>query len=332
MAISDPDPVFPTSHAKRMETIARFQSGVAHDLNNHLTTLLGNLMLLEMVPDPSEVEFLVDMRHAAEEASHLIRLMQTFARQETYPPHPVNVGQTLERFHDLARRLFSDACALDFILPEAPVFVEADESALEHMVLSVLADFPGELPPEWITVAITADEKQVFLDFEAASGAWALPLIARSVHELVGAYGGNLCENGTELRLTLPRTSPEVMEPEPIPEPANGIALLLAEGNPVLRAHLAQQMTAHGYQVTAVADVLECMECIASGTDFAAAVMDTRLPGGGSARLKSGTQLPTTVIWMPPTRERDPALGAEDLLLPKPFAASSLHRLLGEKR
>ncbi len=329
MAPSDPDVPSATSPEKRSEAIARFHSGVAHDLNNRLTTLLGNLMLLEMEGDRADAECLADMRHAAEEATRLVGLIQTFTRRDAYPPHPVNVGETLERFHDLARRLFGDACALDFALPETPVFAEADEGALEHMVLSLLADYPGDTPPAWIHLAISAADDRIDLDFEAASAPWTLSAVAPSVHDLVGAYGGGICEHAPGLRLTLPQTTPEVMDPAPLPEPAHGIALLLAEGNPVLRAHLAKRLTAFGYQVTAAADVRACLDCL-DGAAFAAAVVDTRLPGGGASRLNAANRLPNPVVWMSPTREPDPSLASEALLLPKPFAASSLHRLLCE--
>lgn len=127
---------------QRHLSLQRFHSGLAHDLNNRLTTLSGYLiMLTEDVPE--EAEALTEMRRAAEEASDLIRLIQSFRKRDFYPPHAVDAAAVLDVVGDLAGRLLGSGTRLGLKLPEPPAMLHADEAALETLALTLLSWFSG---------------------------------------------------------------------------------------------------------------------------------------------------------------------------------------------
>ncbi|MCC7364527.1 MAG: PAS domain-containing protein [Dehalococcoidia bacterium] len=68
--------------AQRMETIGALAGGVAHDVNNYLTTILGNIDLARMRVGPGERwDELEDARAAVQGCAELVRSLLTFARQ-----------------------------------------------------------------------------------------------------------------------------------------------------------------------------------------------------------------------------------------------------------
>jgi PAS domain S-box-containing protein len=69
--------------ARKMEAIGILAGGIAHDYNNALTAILGNISLAKMETDPSAgsmMEYLNDAEQASMKAVDLTRRLSTFAR------------------------------------------------------------------------------------------------------------------------------------------------------------------------------------------------------------------------------------------------------------
>jgi two-component system cell cycle sensor histidine kinase/response regulator CckA len=79
-------------HAQRIESIGRLAGGVAHDFNNVLTAVLGNVALLKNSirrghGEPGFVEAGLDhIEHAAREAAELTRQLLIFGRRQELRP------------------------------------------------------------------------------------------------------------------------------------------------------------------------------------------------------------------------------------------------------
>jgi signal transduction histidine kinase len=169
------------SQGRKFEAIARFQSGLAHDLNNRLTTLLGNLEFLPgLLPD--ENEMFVDMRNAAEGAVHLIRQIQTFSHRDPLPPHSFSLCELLRESLDLARRLCGKACDLEFMLPDAALPVHSDEALLEQVLFSWLAVCAGNHPR--LLVEVFPENDRTGLRLSVPAGQVLLPPHASDLPEI----------------------------------------------------------------------------------------------------------------------------------------------------
>jgi|GEM_PF-1790483 len=151
---------------RRQLVLGRFQSGIAHDLNNRLTTLAGYLILLpELLPD--EKDMLSDMARAAEEASDLIRLIETFTHRDPYPPHEVDLTGILRFVKSLAGRIVGRDGHLQWNLPHTPLPLRGDEATLETLFLTILSWFSA--PRAEITVTASRDADDVLLEIRGAS-------------------------------------------------------------------------------------------------------------------------------------------------------------------
>ena len=92
--------------AQKMESIGRLAGGVAHDLNNLLSPILGySEMLLE------ERQFKGDLREPVEEivnagrrARSLVRQLLAFSRRQTLQFQPININDLLTNFEKLLSR------------------------------------------------------------------------------------------------------------------------------------------------------------------------------------------------------------------------------------
>ncbi|MEX1103121.1 MAG: PAS domain-containing protein, partial [Dehalococcoidia bacterium] len=70
------------SSAQRMDTVGALAGGISHDVNNYLTTIIGNLDLAIMRLSENEWPELRDARTAAAGCAELVGSLLTFARQQ----------------------------------------------------------------------------------------------------------------------------------------------------------------------------------------------------------------------------------------------------------
>jgi hypothetical protein len=314
-----PDPSAPFStEASRAESVARFHAGLAHDLNNRLTTILGNLLLFESLY-PDEKDSLEDMRRAAEEASNLVRLVQTFTKREILPPHPVSVNETLRTLHELLQRLLGPSRRLSVVLSDEPVYLYGDEGTLEQLVAESIGRMSadGDL---CLRVASAGGDAVIFCE------GGDCPDGDDAFRERLKPLKAVLSPEPSGWRLCFPACRVDSGDPPEPPPSGKGRHLLLAEGDPLLRRHLTAFLADAGFEVTPVADVKQAGEVLLSAGPFDLAALDTRLPGGGGAALASLTGLPAARVWMPPFAGENPQ--QEGSVLSKPFAVLELHRAL----
>jgi len=84
--------------AQRVEAVGQLTGGVAHDFNNQLTVVLGNIDLIQSQPAAAPFTGrLTTMRAAAERGARLITLLLAFARRQPLMPRAVNLGARHQR-------------------------------------------------------------------------------------------------------------------------------------------------------------------------------------------------------------------------------------------
>ncbi|MBC7685730.1 MAG: hypothetical protein H7176_10935, partial [Bdellovibrionales bacterium] len=84
-------------HAQKMEAIGQLTGGVAHDFNNVLHVISGNLQLLAMsLPGDSAAQRRIQTaRFATERGAKLSSQLLSFARRQPLKPTPTNLGRVL---------------------------------------------------------------------------------------------------------------------------------------------------------------------------------------------------------------------------------------------
>lgn len=138
--------------AQKMESIGRLTGGVAHDFNNILTVIKGNLELVELVEDPKERDKLIAEAHSASaRAVGVIRQLLDFSRQSQLSPQQVDVETLFGEIAPLIRSIVPARIALqieaDDNLP--PILIDANKlsSAVLNLAMNAIdaVSGPGEV-------------------------------------------------------------------------------------------------------------------------------------------------------------------------------------------
>ncbi len=96
--------------AQKMEAVGRLAGGVAHDFNNMLFIILGNVEMLSE-DQPADGPFrknLEAIRKAAEGSADLTRQLLAFARKQTVAPRVIDLNKTVESMLNMLWRLIGE--------------------------------------------------------------------------------------------------------------------------------------------------------------------------------------------------------------------------------
>ncbi|MGL6047243.1 MAG: ATP-binding protein, partial [Vogesella sp.] len=126
--------------AQKMEAVGQLSGGLAHDFNNMLTVVIGNLAELRRheADNTALLSYLDPALQAAERGVALVRRLLTFARQQPLLPSAVDIGALLQDMLQLIRRSLPESIALQSQLPPAPLFAMADPHQLESAILNLV--------------------------------------------------------------------------------------------------------------------------------------------------------------------------------------------------
>src|ERR1700732_65589 len=96
---------------QKLESLGQLTGGVAHDFNNVLMAVLGNLdLLLKNIPDDVAIRRLVDGAiRASERGANLTKRMLAFARRQELSPEAVDAAQLVGGMAEMLRRSLGPA-------------------------------------------------------------------------------------------------------------------------------------------------------------------------------------------------------------------------------
>jgi len=153
--------------SQKMEAIGRLAGGIAHDFNNLLSVILGYLDLARagLPADTHVAEFLGESRLAAERAADLTRQMLAFSRKQMLQPRVINLGAVLNDMQPMVRRLVGEDIAFGINLAAGPLYIRADKSQLEQVVLNLVVNARDAMPDGGV---LGIDVQSVFFDSEYA--------------------------------------------------------------------------------------------------------------------------------------------------------------------
>ncbi len=102
--------------AQKLESVGRLAGGVAHDFNNMLQSILGNvdLALLDVPKEHAAYESLVEIKASARRSAELTGQLLAFARKQTAAPKIINLNDTTTSALTLLRRLIGEQIELVF--------------------------------------------------------------------------------------------------------------------------------------------------------------------------------------------------------------------------
>lgn len=127
--------------AQKFDSLGTLAGGIAHDMNNTLTVILGAAELLksETVTDENQQakRLLASIINASGTAKNLVNQILTFSRRKTTERSPINFSQTLIDAFGLIKSGIPNSVNLDFKLDDADIFILGDETQSKQLLINL---------------------------------------------------------------------------------------------------------------------------------------------------------------------------------------------------
>ncbi|MDY6989461.1 MAG: PAS domain-containing protein [Thermodesulfobacteriota bacterium] len=143
-------------HAHKMEAIGTLAGGIAHDYNNLLSVILGNIAMAkeDLKPEHDIYPFLNEAETASFKARELTHRLITFSRGGAPIREKASIMELLRESADLA--LAGSGVTCDFAMPSDLWAVEYDEAQMQQVINNLMTN-AYEATPEGGTVRLTAE-------------------------------------------------------------------------------------------------------------------------------------------------------------------------------
>ena len=151
------------TQSQKMEAVGRLAGGVAHDLNNLLSPIIGYAEMI--VSDLDEKDELCQsinaILSAGLRARDLVHQLLAFSRKQALEFKPVDINQTIAAFRKLLRRTIPED--VDIVLRLAPTVrtVMADVGQIEQIIMNLAVNAADAMPDGG---RLTIETKMVELD------------------------------------------------------------------------------------------------------------------------------------------------------------------------
>ena len=134
--------------SQKMEAVGQLTGELAHDFNNVIAVILGNLDLLRthLHRDTPSCDLIDTIARAAKHAQELTNNLLTFAKGRQLNPKAVDVNAIIERMVQLLGRTLPPRVVLTTALSEHARIARADAAALEAAILNVVLNARDAMP------------------------------------------------------------------------------------------------------------------------------------------------------------------------------------------
>ncbi len=161
--------------SQKLEALGQLTGGIAHDVNNLLTVILGNFEMLAMSAEERGEEGGLDLSmaeaglRAGESASQLMHRLLAFSRRQPLSPQVIDVATLLSSLEPLLRRTLGEPIALRIGWQEGLWRALVDPAELENAILN-LAINARDAMPSGGRLTIEAADVQIDRVYAATAG------------------------------------------------------------------------------------------------------------------------------------------------------------------
>ena len=163
--------------SQKMEAVGQLSGGLAHDFNNVLAVILGNLELLRLhlKTDNYGCDLIDTITRAATHAQELTGNLLAFARGRQLNPQPVDVNALIERMVRLLARTLPARITVSTDLHDEARRARVDAAALEAAILNVVLNARDAMP-DGGTVCLRTTRADISADsaFDLLAGPYAV--------------------------------------------------------------------------------------------------------------------------------------------------------------
>ena len=134
--------------SQKLEAIGRLASGVAHDFNNILMSIMGSaeLVLMDVKADDPVRDEASEIKRSVQRGAGLTRQLLAFSRRQPSSPRLFGLGDVIGGMDTMLRRLIGPEIELELALGSRPVPVVADPAQIEQVVLNLVINARDAMP------------------------------------------------------------------------------------------------------------------------------------------------------------------------------------------
>ncbi len=278
--------------AQKMETLGQLTGGIAHDLNNVLSVILGNAELMRQELPEGRDDLRTDLGElmaAARRGAAMIRKVAGFSRSGPLEAVVLDLGVSVRETAETLRQLIPAGIEVVIGAPAEPVPVRADRGALEQILMNLVTNARDAMPDggrieiqvarSGGTGSFTVRDSGIGMD-DATRGRILEPFFTTKppplgtglgmamVDSLVRRQGGTLAiesapGRGTTVTVALPLAERRAAERAPA-APPDGLprgteTILVVEDEAALRRAARRLLERLGYTVLDTADGEEAL-------------------------------------------------------------------------
>jgi signal transduction histidine kinase len=135
-------------HAARIEAVGHLAGGVAHDLNNQLTAVVGftEFLVEGLAAGDPRLREAEEIRAATQRMADTTRQLLAFGRRQQLTPVVHDVNALLRGMVPLLRHLLGSDIRIQTDLAAAPAWILADPASIEQVVLNLAVNARDAMP------------------------------------------------------------------------------------------------------------------------------------------------------------------------------------------